>query len=54
MGKRRDFVAEAMPQMKYRAKSRKAEIGSRHRLGWIMERSERCNMRWQMGDQWND
>lgn len=40
--------------MKYSAKSGKAEMGPRHRLGWIMERSERCNMKWQMGEQWND
>lgn len=54
MGKKRDFLAEAMPQMNYGAKSGKAEMGLRHRLGWIMGRSERCNMKCQMGDQWND
>lgn len=38
LGKRRDFLAEAMPQMKYRTTSGKAEMGLRHRLGRIMEK----------------
>lgn len=44
MGKRRDMLVEAIPQMKYNARSGKVE------MGWIMEISERCNMkrRWKI------
>lgn len=36
MEKRKDFLSEAMPQVKYSAKSGKAEMEMKHRLGWIM------------------
>jgi len=54
MGKGRDFLAETLLQMKYSAKGGKTEMGLRQRLGWVVDRSERGNMKWQMGDQWND
>lgn len=56
MGKSKDFLSEAMPQVKYSAKSRKTEMSSisGHRLEWIMARSERCDMEWWRRGQWND